>query len=188
MAHRDERLGRQGKVRQDAPGGSDLDLDLHQLITETRDCLERIHTTLDQLDKLLAERWRGVAGESRPRPRIRYGGGQSSLASRELLRRPQSESADRAQSESADRPQSESADRPHTDAPDRPRPELPHWAPDAQHEARQRDPEPERSRLTTTDLLAAIELTQSRLSRQELSERLRARFGRDTADQLMDSL
>jgi hypothetical protein len=164
MAHRDERIGRLGKVRHDASGGSDLDLDLHQLITETRDCLERIHTTLDQLDKLLSERWRAVAGESRPRPRIRYGGGQSSLASRELLGRARSEPADR------------------------PRPELRDQAPGAQPEAEQPAPQPERSPLTTTDLLAAIELTQSRLSREELAERLRARFGRDTADQLMDSL
>ncbi|MHB8690628.1 MAG: hypothetical protein ACYDHH_05225 [Solirubrobacteraceae bacterium] len=142
------------------------------MIRETRDCLERIDTTLDQLDKLLAERWRAVAGESRPPPRIRFGGGHSSLASRELLRRPQSESADR----------------PRPELPDRPRPELPDRPGAARPEDRQPDPDPERLQLTTTDLLAAVELSQGRLSRQELAERLRARFGRDTADQLMDSM
>jgi hypothetical protein len=139
----------------------EFDAQMRLLIEDTRRCLARIHTTLDQLDKLLAERGRAAASEQRPRARILYGGGQSSLARRNPL--------DRAVADRVERPQ-------------RARPAAERLRDDEDEHV------PDQPRPSTTDLLLAAEIAQGRPTRHELAEQLRTRLGRSVADALIESL
>jgi hypothetical protein len=146
----------------------ELEAQVRLLIQDVRRSLDRTNATLDQLEKLLDERRRAPGGELRRPLRIRYGGGQSSLAGRQAF--------DQSAGAPADRP---GADRPPVDRPPVDHPPVKRFrAPEAR----------EHRQPSTTDLLLAVEVAQSKPSRQQLADQLRARLGRESADALIDSL